>query len=84
MSTLSAPVFYAIGHDDRLCIDAHRRMLADQMQRCGHSHGRWFSLRCLADNLRALADNLRALAAPRFMSVVLLSTLMVGGMSYFG
>jgi|KBSSwiStaDraftv2_1062776.scaffolds.fasta_scaffold1494842_2 hypothetical protein len=77
MSTLSAPVFYAVGHDDRLCIDAHMRVLADQMRRCGTSHGRWFSLRCLGDHLRALA-------APRFVSVVLLSAVIVGGVSLMG
>jgi hypothetical protein len=77
MTPITARVFYAASNDPHQCLDADIRALADLMRRCVTSQGRWFSLHCLSEKLRAFTG-------PRFMSVVALSALVVGGLCMIG
>lgn len=77
MTSMTARTPYAVNYDARPCIDADMRALADHMHRCGCSQDRWFSLHCLAEKLRAFTG-------PRFMSMVVLSALIVGGLCFVG
>ena len=77
MTPITTRVFDAASNDSRQCLDADTRALADLMRRCVHSQGRWFPLHCLSEKLRAFTG-------PRFMSVVAVSALLVGGLCLIG
>jgi len=58
-------------------LEADTRALGEQLRHCEQGVGRWFELHCAVESMRRFTGR-------RLMSVVFLSTVMIGLLSVYG